>query len=96
MIDVAALMEAFEEINQVKIILSITLEGTGSLRGLRIGAVAMENNSPSTEATVLASVNASFSAMNLKTVEAAVMHVLYLLDGKIAYQEMAGGAAKKQ
>jgi hypothetical protein len=96
MIDIAAVMEAFEEINQVRITVSITLEGTGSERGLRIGAVAEERRGEDTEVTTLASASASFSATNLKTAEAAVLHILYMLDGKIAYAEINSAEPKKR
>jgi hypothetical protein len=95
MIDVAAVMEAFEEINQVKITLSISLEGTGSQRGLRFAAVAEDRKHQDGVPVILASVSLTYSATNLKTAEAAVMHTLYMLDGRIAYQELHGSEPKK-
>ena len=93
--DISAVMAAFEEVNQVRITLSIQTRQMGRVGDIQIGAMASDNRSDNPEANTLASVNATFLATGRKTLDAAVIHVLYLLDGKLASNEMASAEVKK-
>lgn len=93
--DVAAVLEGFEEVNTCRIQVTLELKGQGLLRHLLVGAVAYDRRETAGEVTTLASVSVTSLASNLKNVTAVVIHALYMLDGKIAYQEMQSAENKK-
>jgi hypothetical protein len=94
--DVAVNLLAFEEINRCQIIISLTVVGEPADRQMSIGAVARELESVSSDQPVLASVSAICSGMNVRSLEGALIHILYTLDGEIASREMHFGKNGKR
>lgn len=88
LVDVATNIVGFEVINGVRIVLTMTV---GDLRGqatVMIGARAEERAPESPDPKVLGSVSVNTLATNLLTLDAALIHVLYMLDGEIARRAM--------
>lgn len=85
--DVAFQVVAFEAMNQVKIVLTLTVEDNRGKADVTIGAAAHRRSPAGVEAAPLALVSVICSATRLRTLEAAVIHTLYILDGKLAEEE---------
>lgn len=92
--DVTVTLHAFEHINQVRVNIRLTTKTEGRNSDLTILAECWEKQPLIGEAKFLASVSATCLALNLRTLDAAVIHVLYLLDGKLAEEEFANAAKK--
>jgi len=87
-IDVGAVMEAFQQINQCAIIIYgkvEELEGRGQLCWL-VQALDTKDDVP--DPRVLGSVKCHLGSGSHRTMEAAVMWALYQLDAQIARYEM--------
>ena len=92
--EVSYLMEAFEAMNGVKLELSFTMERAGTRFDLVGKVTAWETENDGTAAKLLGSQSVICSAINLQTVEAVCIHLLYMLDGFLARKEMRGDAEK--
>ncbi len=88
-------IEAFEAINKVKIELRMSTKRTRGVGDLVIMVAAHSQAIEIGEAPSLASVSVTCSATGLKTIEAALIHALYLLDARLEGNALAGVAVKK-
>lgn len=95
LLDVTSLLEAFEDLNGCRIVITLELKRTGVHSDIQIGAVAEQTDQEKPVASILASVSATCSAINQKTLEACVIRALYSLDGQIARNELESEATKK-
>jgi hypothetical protein len=93
---VAVNLLAFEVINHCQIVVSLTVVEEGRHPEVSIGAVARELQSVNSDQPVLASVNAICSAMNVRSLEGALIHLLYMLDGELAKREIQFGENGKR
>jgi len=94
LMEIAYLMEAFEALNGLKLELSFTMERSGTHFDL-IGKIsAWVPPEDGVEAKLLGCQSAVCSAMNLTTIEAAAIHLLYMMDGYLARREMRGEVEK--
>jgi len=85
--DVAGNIVAFEAINGVRVELRITTTNHHGRADLWIALLAHPADREIGEVAPLASVSLSTSATRLRSLEAAIIHGLYLLDGKLASNE---------
>lgn len=83
-------IRAFEEINQVQVSLRIACVLHRGQTDLELTAEAVGKHTQEQVVKSLASVSVKCSSMNLRSLEAALIHVLYMLDGKLAEEEYAG------
>lgn len=93
--DVAVAWAAFEEINSVDVSIECRLVQRGQTREPRLYGEARERKDGSTEAQPLVLVSASSWVFGHKSLDAAVFHLLYTLDGQLAELEMAKGGKKE-
>lgn len=93
--DVAVAWAAFEEINSVDVSIECRLVLRGQTREPRLYGEARERKDGSTEAQPLVLVSASSWAFGHKSLDAAVFHLLYTLDGQLAEHEMAKAGKKE-
>jgi hypothetical protein len=82
--DVAATMVAFEAINNVRLEVRMATADHRGTVDIALTVVAVERSAEDREVRTLASANVRCSAMNLKSLEAALIHALYILDGRLA------------
>ena len=80
---------AFESINNLQIEIRLSREEEGEKSEMLCVVVAHPRGQPIGEVPPLASVSVKCSALNLRTLESAVIHALYLLDSKLAWGEFA-------
>lgn len=92
--DVAVTLAAFEKINQVRVQISLNCVEEKGRTDVCITSTAWQMASPFTEAGFLASSSATCLAMNLRSLEAALIHSLYSLDGQLAKREFEKVATK--
>lgn len=90
--DVAMNIVGFEVMNNVKIALVMTVEDREGVGEVYLTATALPRQLGSGAVKPLASVRSSCYSMNVKSLEAAVIHILYLLDGKLGSVEMRKGS----
>lgn len=93
-IDVTMVMLAFEAMNKVRVELRIGRVDDGIASDLGITALAHSMEGEFGDLPPLASVNVKCSAMNLKTLDAAVLACLYRLDFQLASNEFIGAETK--
>jgi hypothetical protein len=86
--EVAHLMSAMEVLQRIHLEISFTVTGEG--RGLELwGKVTAWNlDQDGAAQSILGCENVKCSAINLQTVEAAAIHLLYMMDGALARSEM--------
>ena len=87
-IDVGAVMEAFEQINQCCITIYGKVEDVGERKQLCWLVQALDSKEDVPDPRVLASVKCHLGSGSHRTMEAAVMWALYQLDSQIARYEM--------
>jgi len=87
-IDVAAVMEAFQQINKVDIVLTGRVVDVDGHSSLTFWVEAHSKESEIGEAPSLASVRCYLGYGGHKTMESAIMWALYQLDAQIAKYEM--------
>jgi len=88
--DVTRLMMDFQEMNQVCVTVAFGSAWRGKELVLRVEAVAWSTDRLPQEAKRLGSASVICSDMNLKTWNALLIHLLYMLDGQLALNEMRG------
>lgn len=93
-VDVAMNMVAFETMNNVKIELRMSVGDRGGRACVLITALAHARDQEIGEVLPLASVNVNCLATNLQTLDAALIHALYMLDGQLVENEL-GTKVKK-
>lgn len=89
-VDLAAVMAAFQGINRCRIVVTLTVEENGPSSDIRIGATALQDDPDGPEVKTLASVNVLCLANRLRTVDPAILSLLYKLDFQLASEEFAG------
>lgn len=87
--DVAALIVAFEAINQVRIGIRIAGRDRRGSADLYVTVVADAREPAYGEVKCLGSVSSSCYSMNLRNLEDVVMQLLYRLDAQLASGEFA-------
>ena len=85
--DVVMNLLAFETMNRVRLEVRMNRKDVGVASDLSVTVVAHPAEGEIGEVTPLGSVNVLCSATRLKTLEACIIHALYLLDSKLAWQE---------
>jgi hypothetical protein len=96
LLDVAMCIRAFEEMNGCRVIVEVSSGKAGAWEDVILQALAMSSVDDPMGVRVLASVQSTLSATRLRTFDAALMHILYMLDGQLAWQEMRSAEIKKQ
>jgi len=87
--DVVGNMVAFEAINGVRLEVRMTTGDHQGKADLKLSILAHRIGQEIGEAAPLASVSLTTSATHLRTMEAALIHGLYMLDGQLASGEFA-------
>jgi hypothetical protein len=95
MSDVAVAWAAFEEINQVRVTVDVQMAERGAVREPRLFGQALLNLDESTDPKPSDYVSASSWVFNHKSLDNAVFHLLYTLDGLIAERELAIAGKKE-
>ena len=95
MTDVLMNIVAFETINNVQIELRMSVEDNMGRADLRITCLANERQQGPLGPVTLASASVTCLSTNLKSLDAALIHALYLLDGELAREELRGEEVKK-
>lgn len=80
---------AFEKINQVRVNVRLGCVEHKGMTDLEMIAEAWALPGIQQEVKLLGSVSVRCSTINLKSMDAALIHVLYILDGKLAEEEFA-------
>lgn len=93
--DVAVAWAAFEEINQVDVEIALVMAKRGPHRELVLKAKAVDRKDECVDQKRSVLANANSWVMNHKSMDAAVFHLLYTLDGLIAEQEFINAAKKE-
>jgi len=86
--DVVGNLMAFEAMNNVRLELRLASMLRHGKPDLAVTALAFPKLEESMEQPHLALVRLTCSALNLRTLDAALIHALYLLDGQIASNEL--------
>lgn len=93
--DVAVAWAAFEDINQVKVAMRLTRTSRQGTPEPMLSAEALNTAPANGAAKRWGSVNAISWVMNHKSLDTAVFHLLYTLDGLIASAELNHADEKK-
>jgi hypothetical protein len=88
--DVTDLLVAFEAHNNLRLEFRFSVEWEDRVPDIVLFAAAHSSEWQIGEVASLALANVRCSAMNLRDWNAALTHVLYLLDGQLAENEMSG------
>jgi len=94
LVDVGMNVVAFEAMNNVRIEIRMSVGDYHGRADLLVTALAHDRKVPIGEAPPLASVSVSCLATKLRSLEAALIHVLYLLDGQLAENALASRESK--
>lgn len=94
LVDVAATLEAFEQINSCSIQLGLKMLPRKGETFLIMEAKAVEVSPLSLEVKVLAWVSLTFSASQYQSLDTAAFRLLYMLDGRLADQGLSGDNKK--
>lgn len=86
--DIASVLQAFQHINRCTVDLGLQVVVKGSRIELALTAHAWEPGVDRRVVKPLGSASVTCSASGLRSLEAAAIHLLYLLDGKLASAEM--------
>lgn len=89
-IDVAAVMEAFQTINKVELSLIGKVDGPEGRASLTFWVHAHDRSVAIWEAQPLASVKCNLGFGGYKTMESAIMSALYQIDWELAKRELEG------
>jgi hypothetical protein len=88
--DVAGNLVAFEAINGVRLEIRISTADYHGRADLRVVVVAHPADGQTGEVTPSGSVSVTCSGTRLRTMEGALIHALYLMDGQLAATELLG------
>ena len=94
LVDVAMNMVAFEVMNNVRMEVRLTVVNRKGEADILIAALAHDRSVPTGDLPPLASVNVSCLGTRLQSLEAALIHALYMLDGQLAKNELEGVKTK--
>ena len=92
--DVATAWGAFEEINQVLVMITVNRVQRGPQREIQLIGTAVPQSALSTGQRHWGSVSASSWVFDHKSLDTAVFHLLYTLDGLIASAELENADKK--
>lgn len=81
---------AWEDINTCRVEVRLCCTRIGEVPDLVVVAVAHQQGPEIGEAPPLASVSVKCSAMRLRSLDAAIIHALYVLDSQLAKNEFEG------
>lgn len=87
LMDVITALNSFEQINKVRVIVSIRSCGEPESPGIWWEAKAVELEPTRGVRKLLASVQLSCAALNIKTMSAAMFNLIYQLDYELAERE---------
>lgn len=93
--DVTDLVAGFEEHNNVRLSIRFSRVSKQGVPGLMVVAEAWPPEDDLAEVKPLASVNVRCLALNLRTWNAVLTHVMYALDFQLALNEFESAATKK-
>jgi hypothetical protein len=93
--DIAIAWAAFEEINQVTVTIACGMAPRKGVPEPVLDAIAWDNKTENTEAKPSALANARCWAFGYRSLDTAVFHLLYTLDGRLAEQELANAGKKE-
>lgn len=93
-VDVASVMEAFEEINQVVLTIAGRVVRQGGRSGLKLEVQAHRKDVPIGEAPSLASSSVTVGSQGPGRIAGAILQALYSVDAALARMEMEGGIKK--
>jgi hypothetical protein len=79
---------AFEALNDVRIEVRMSVGDRNGEADVRLVALAHNRNLPVGEAPPLASASLSCSGSRLLTMDAALIHLMYMLDGQLAFDAL--------
>lgn len=88
MVDIAFMIAAFQAMNKVIVAITLTAMDSDGAADMRLTATAHQLATVDPEAPILVSVSKSFLGMNIRTLEAAVIQLLYQLDFALAEKEL--------
>jgi hypothetical protein len=94
--DVISVMSAFQEQNQVRIEMRLELKTDVKGQDIVMYLAAHERGKEFGEAPSLASVSVTCLAMNKASMEACLIHALYVLDFQLALHEWGSADKKSQ
>jgi len=86
--EVAHLMSAMEVLSKVHLEISFTVTGEGRALELWGKVTAWDLDQDGAALSILDCKSVKCSVINLQTVEAAAIHLLYVMDGALAQSEM--------
>lgn len=89
MVDLAMNIVAFESMNNCRIVMNLTVVDRNGRGDVMIQATAYDRQLDPAVAPSLASVNVSCLSTRLLSLDAALIHVLYILDGELARRELS-------
>jgi hypothetical protein len=89
-VDLAMNIVAFESMNKCRIVLTMEVYDRHGHADVRIQATAYDRASDPAVHASLASVTMSAMSTGMKTLDAALIHVLYLLDGELGRNALSG------
>jgi hypothetical protein len=95
LMDVAVAWAAFEEINQVEVVMSLSMFLRGAVRELQLTGVAWDRSQGHMDRVPLVLAKSTSWVFNHRTLSTAAFHLLYTLDGLIANSELSGADRKK-
>jgi hypothetical protein len=94
LVDVAMNIVAFETMNNVRMTVLLTVVDRHGRADIQLLLTAYDRKHSGAEVKPSVSVNVSCLGTNLRSLEAALIHGLYTLDGKLASIEIAGEGPK--
>lgn len=92
--DVYVTWRALEEINKVTITIALGVAPRGVTPELLVNALAWDNSQENMEAPPLVLANAKCWAFDHQSLDIALFHLLYTLDGRIAEAELLNADKK--
>lgn len=87
--DVAELLSNFRQHSGVEAAVALSVVGVGKRRTIQMTMTAWEPFREDVEPVLLASVSATCSDMQVRSLGAALTRLVYLVDGALASREMA-------
>ena len=90
LLDSAMHIAALQAMTGTRVVMTLTAGDHDGRADVSVGAVAYDRTVEGADQPVLASVSVNCLATRLRTLDAALIHVLYLLDGEIARRAMYG------
>lgn len=87
--DVAMNLVAFEAMNNVRLLLQLSVADYHGQADILVSALAYKRGLQNTDQVPLASANVSCLGTHLRSLEGALIHALYMLDGQLVESALA-------